>query len=164
MHQNSAWCMISHHRPWIQSSHFRPRIAPIVPLTSLSKFALVNSKEFRSALVAASFTLLLGSSFLIPWMIAVRISLDLSWSCSGSWKKCWQSYLPAEQLPLYFKVSKVGSQILQAEIVMTLRPEAFCSLGPPELKYGRFVHLHILTASDTEKRSLNWGRFQVFKS
>lgn len=52
--------------------------------TSLSKFALVNSSEFRSALVAASFTLLLGSSFLIPWIMAVRISLDLSCSCSGS--------------------------------------------------------------------------------
>ena len=45
----------------------------------------MNSSEFRSALVAASFTLLLGSSFLIPWIMAVRISLDLSCSCSGSW-------------------------------------------------------------------------------
>lgn len=53
--------------------------------TSLSKLALVNSRELSSALVAASLTLLLGSSFLMPWMIAVRIWLALSCSCSGSW-------------------------------------------------------------------------------
>ncbi len=52
--------------------------------TSLSKLALVNSSELRSALVAASLTLLLGSSFLMPWMMAVRIWLALSWRCSGS--------------------------------------------------------------------------------
>lgn len=52
--------------------------------TSLSKLALVNSSELSSALVAASFTLLLGSSFLMPWMMAVRIWLAFSCSCSGS--------------------------------------------------------------------------------
>ena len=36
------------------------------PLTSLSKFALVNSKELRSAVVAASLTWLLGSLERIP--------------------------------------------------------------------------------------------------
>lgn len=34
--------------------------------------------------MAASLTLLLGSSFLMPWMMAVRIWLALSWRCSGS--------------------------------------------------------------------------------
>lgn len=52
--------------------------------TSFAKLALVNSRELSRALVAASLTLLLGSSFLIPWMIAVRIWLALSCSCSGS--------------------------------------------------------------------------------
>lgn len=44
--------------------------------TSFSKLALVNSSEFKSALVAANRTLLLGSSFRMPCTIAVRISLD----------------------------------------------------------------------------------------
>lgn len=60
----------------------------LVPsLTSLSKLALVNSSEFSRALVAASLTLLLGSSFLMPWMMAVRIWLAFSCSCSGSWRR-----------------------------------------------------------------------------
>ena len=47
-------------------------------LTSFSKFALVNSKEFNSALVAASLTWSLGSSRFIPCTIAVSISFDVS--------------------------------------------------------------------------------------
>lgn len=61
-----------------------PPAPPPAPPTSLSKLALVNSSELRSALVAASFTLLLGSSFLMPWMMAVRIWFPFSCSCSGS--------------------------------------------------------------------------------
>lgn len=57
---------------------------PDGPGTSLSKLALVNSSELSRALVAASLTLLLGSSFLMPWMMAVRIWLAFSCSCSGS--------------------------------------------------------------------------------
>ena len=57
-----------------------------VVCTSLSKLALVNSRELSRALVAASLTLLLGSSFLMPWMMAVRIWLAFSCSCSGSWR------------------------------------------------------------------------------
>lgn len=53
--------------------------------TSLSKLALVNSSELSNALVAASLTLLLGSSFLMPCMMAVKIWLALSCRCSGSW-------------------------------------------------------------------------------
>ena len=44
--------------------------------TSFSKFAFVNSSEFKSAFVAANLTLLLGSSFRMPCTMAVRISLD----------------------------------------------------------------------------------------
>ena len=46
---------------------------------SLSKFALVNSRELRRALVEASLTCVLVSSLLIPCTMAVRISLAESW-------------------------------------------------------------------------------------
>jgi hypothetical protein len=55
-----------------------PDIRNTLGLTSFSKFALVNSKEFNSALVAASLTWSLGSSRFIPCTIAVSISFDVS--------------------------------------------------------------------------------------
>jgi hypothetical protein len=62
--------------------------------TSFSKLAFVNSSEFKSALVAASRTLLLVSSFRIPCIMAVRISLD--WLAKnlgsyGGWMGGWQA-------------------------------------------------------------------------
>lgn len=53
-------------------------------LTSLSKFCRVNSSELRRAWVAASLTLLLGSSFFMPNMMPVRMWSDWAARMFGS--------------------------------------------------------------------------------
>lgn len=51
--------------------------------TSLLKFSRTNSRELNKAEMAAYCTSVEGSSFLAPWMTAVKISLDRRLKISG---------------------------------------------------------------------------------
>lgn len=134
--------------------------------TSLSKLAFVNSSELRSALVAASLTLLLGSSFLMPWMMAVRIWLALSWRCSGSWRwvckaKLNQPYETAPQLSFGLRTYDVLTNVtdgLQRGLLHVLCAAGVRHIGHQSRdEFGPLIDRD-LCAGDTSHTLRRWAR------